>query len=110
MALRKHARGAMHDRAALHVFERRRDIEPHPQPIRQRRQIIRPNRVTQILTFHVGPDVVILAMKIAFDKDMKAPEIEACPADRVGFAHAVLASGARLHRKVKRELVVQVLL
>jgi cation diffusion facilitator family transporter len=35
-------------------------------------------KVTQILTFHVGPDVVILAMKIAFEKDMKADEIEAC--------------------------------
>ena len=36
------------------------------------------DRVTQILTFHVGPDVVLLAMKIAFDKEMKAPEIEEC--------------------------------
>lgn len=33
-------------------------------------------KVTQILTFHVGPDVVILAMKIAFAKQMKADEIE----------------------------------
>jgi cation diffusion facilitator family transporter len=35
-------------------------------------------KVTQILTFHVGPDVVILAMKIAFKKEMKADEIEEC--------------------------------
>jgi cation diffusion facilitator family transporter len=33
-------------------------------------------KVTQILTFHVGPDVVILAMKIGFTKSMKADEIE----------------------------------
>lgn len=35
-------------------------------------------RVTQILTFHVGPDVVILAMKLAFQKSMKADAIEEC--------------------------------
>ena len=35
-------------------------------------------KVTQILTFHVGPEVAILAMKIAFDKEMKAPAIEDC--------------------------------
>lgn len=35
-------------------------------------------RVTQILTFHVGPDVVILAMKLAFAKTMKADQIEEC--------------------------------
>ena len=35
-------------------------------------------KVTQILTFHVGPDVVILAMKVAFDKKMKTDEIEEC--------------------------------
>jgi cation diffusion facilitator family transporter len=35
-------------------------------------------KVTQILTFHVGPDVVILAMKVAFKPDMKAAEIEEC--------------------------------
>ena len=35
-------------------------------------------KVTQILTFHVGPDVVILAMKIAFKNDMKADAIEEC--------------------------------
>jgi divalent metal cation (Fe/Co/Zn/Cd) transporter len=35
-------------------------------------------RVTQILTFHVGPDVVILAMKVAFREDMNAPAIESC--------------------------------
>lgn len=33
-------------------------------------------KVTQILTFHVGPDVVILAMKLAFTKTMKADDIE----------------------------------
>ena len=33
-------------------------------------------KVTQILTFHVGPDVVILAMKLAFAKEMKADAIE----------------------------------
>jgi cation diffusion facilitator family transporter len=35
-------------------------------------------KVTQILTFHVGPEVAILAMKIAFEKEMKAPAIEDC--------------------------------
>lgn len=35
-------------------------------------------RVTQILTFHVGPDVVILAMKVAFEKSMNADQIEEC--------------------------------
>lgn len=35
-------------------------------------------KVTQILTFHVGPDVVILAMKLAFAKHMKADDIEEC--------------------------------
>ena len=35
-------------------------------------------KVTQILTFHVGPDVVILAMKVAFTKDLKADDIEEC--------------------------------
>jgi cation diffusion facilitator family transporter len=35
-------------------------------------------KVTQILTFHVGPDVVILAMKVAFDKKMTTDEIEEC--------------------------------
>jgi cation diffusion facilitator family transporter len=35
-------------------------------------------KVTQILTFHVGPDVVILAMKLAFAKDMNAEAIEEC--------------------------------
>ena len=36
------------------------------------------DRVTQILTFHVGPDVVILAMKVAFAKDLDVDEIEEC--------------------------------
>jgi cation diffusion facilitator family transporter len=35
-------------------------------------------RVTQILTFHVGPDVVILAMKVAFAEAMNARQIEDC--------------------------------
>lgn len=34
------------------------------------------DRVTQLLTFHVGPDVIILSMKIAFSKSMNAAEIE----------------------------------
>ncbi len=33
-------------------------------------------RVTQILTFHVGPDVVILSMKIAFDQGMVVETVE----------------------------------
>lgn len=33
-------------------------------------------RVTQVLTMHVGPDVVILAMKIAFRAGMKVEEAE----------------------------------
>lgn len=33
-------------------------------------------QVTQILTFHVGPDVVILAMKVAFDDHLNPTEIE----------------------------------
>ena len=36
------------------------------------------DKVTQILTFHVGPDVVILAMKVAFKEEMRAAEIEEC--------------------------------
>jgi cation diffusion facilitator family transporter len=34
------------------------------------------DRVTQLLTMHVGPEVVILAMKIAFRSDMKVEEVE----------------------------------
>jgi cation diffusion facilitator family transporter len=33
-------------------------------------------KVTQLLTFHVGPDVVILSMKIAFTKGMVVEQIE----------------------------------
>jgi cation diffusion facilitator family transporter len=33
-------------------------------------------KVTQLLTFHVGPDVVILSMKIAFTKGMVVDEVE----------------------------------
>jgi cation diffusion facilitator family transporter len=32
--------------------------------------------VTQLLTLHLGPDVIVLAMKIAFDPDLKASDIE----------------------------------
>lgn len=35
-------------------------------------------RVTQLLTFHVGPEVAILSMKIAFREAMNAVEIESC--------------------------------
>jgi cation diffusion facilitator family transporter len=35
------------------------------------------DRVTQLLTMHVGPDVVILAMKIAFRTRMPVEEVEA---------------------------------
>lgn len=34
------------------------------------------DRVTQLLTFHVGPDVAILSMKIAFRKGMLVEEVE----------------------------------
>jgi cation diffusion facilitator family transporter len=33
-------------------------------------------RVTQLLTFHVGPDVAILSMKIAFSKSMVVEDVE----------------------------------
>ena len=33
-------------------------------------------RVTQMLTMHLGPDVIILALKIAFRPDMRVQEIE----------------------------------
>ncbi|MDB4944853.1 MAG: Cation transporter [Labilithrix sp.] len=36
------------------------------------------DKVTQILTFHVGPDVVILAMKVAFHKTLTVEAIEEC--------------------------------
>jgi divalent metal cation (Fe/Co/Zn/Cd) transporter len=32
--------------------------------------------VTQLLTLHLGPDVVILALKIAFRAEMKVEEVE----------------------------------
>lgn len=35
-------------------------------------------KVTQLLTFHVGPDVAILSMKVAFTPTMTAKEIEDC--------------------------------
>jgi cation diffusion facilitator family transporter len=34
------------------------------------------SRVTQILTFHVGPDVIVLAMKVAFDARLDVVAIE----------------------------------
>lgn len=34
-------------------------------------------RVTQLLTFHVGPDAAILSMKVAFRKGMNVDEVEA---------------------------------
>jgi divalent metal cation (Fe/Co/Zn/Cd) transporter len=34
-------------------------------------------RVTQILTMHLGPDVVILSMKVAFREKMPVEEVEA---------------------------------
>lgn len=34
------------------------------------------DKVTQLLTFHVGPDVVILSMKIGFRKGMSVEEVE----------------------------------
>lgn len=34
------------------------------------------DKVTQLLTFHVGPDVVILSMKIGFRKGMTVDEVE----------------------------------
>ena len=33
-------------------------------------------KVTQLLTFHVGPDVAILSMKIGFKKGMVVEEVE----------------------------------
>jgi len=33
-------------------------------------------RITQMLTMHLGPDVIILALKIAFQPDMRVAEIE----------------------------------
>ena len=33
--------------------------------------------VTQLLTMHLGPDVVILALKVAFDPELRLAEIEA---------------------------------
>jgi cation diffusion facilitator family transporter len=54
------------------------DLEEQGQALHLTEGVDGVERVTQILTFHVGPDVVILAMKIAFDKAMTAPEIEEC--------------------------------
>ncbi|MBX3189471.1 MAG: cation diffusion facilitator family transporter [Labilithrix sp.] len=54
------------------------DPEEQGQALALTEQVDGVERVTQILTFHVGPAVVILAMKIAFKADMKSGEIEAC--------------------------------
>jgi cation diffusion facilitator family transporter len=54
------------------------DLEEQGQALHITEQVKGVGRVTQILTFHVGPDVVILAMKVAFGEQMTAPEIEAC--------------------------------
>ncbi len=35
-------------------------------------------KVTQLLTFHVGPDVAILSMKVGFEQTMTAGQIEDC--------------------------------
>jgi len=33
-------------------------------------------RVTQLLTMHLGPDVVLLAMKVAFEPTLRVAEVE----------------------------------
>ena len=38
-------------------------------------------RVTQMLTMHLGPDVGILALKVAFQKDMRIADAEVCTDD-----------------------------
>jgi len=53
-------------------------------------------KVTQILTFHVGPDVVILAMKVAFAKELKADEIE----ERINEAELRIRAELPLMRKI----------
>lgn len=53
------------------------DLEEQGQALHITEQVAGVVKVTQILTFHVGPDVVILAMKVGFREDMKAAEIEA---------------------------------
>lgn len=54
------------------------DLEEQGQALHITERVPGVEKVTQILTFHVGPDVVILAMKIGFRQDMNAAEIEAC--------------------------------
>jgi cation diffusion facilitator family transporter len=54
------------------------DLEEQGQALHLTEGVDGVERVTQILTFHVGPDVVILAMKIAFKEDMRAAQIEEC--------------------------------
>lgn len=54
------------------------DAEEQGQALHAAEGVAGVERVTQILTFHVGPDVVILAMKIAFREDMNARAIEEC--------------------------------
>jgi divalent metal cation (Fe/Co/Zn/Cd) transporter len=33
-------------------------------------------RVTQLLTMHLGPDVILLAMKVAFEPDLRVADVE----------------------------------
>ncbi len=54
------------------------DPEEQGQALHLTEQVEGVEKVTQILTFHVGPEVVILAMKVAFAKTMKADDIEEC--------------------------------
>jgi cation diffusion facilitator family transporter len=54
------------------------DPEEQGQALHLTEEVEGVERVTQILTFHVGPDVVILAMKVAFDEKMNAAAIETC--------------------------------
>lgn len=52
------------------------DPEEQGQALHLTENVAGVEKVTQILTFHVGPDVVILAMKVAFEPTMTAKTIE----------------------------------
>ena len=54
------------------------------------------DRVTQILTMHLGPDVVILALKIAFRPDMRVAEVE----DTINALEAKLRAAMPEMRKI----------